>query len=365
VQHTLSGLYHTARNWQRFHLLTDVLERLDQPTSLADLASSLELTDQDIAARLGLALYLYSYPALIERSSDNETVWYHATRNWRSIIDEHHTSPPALNEAWAFSVIDAWLGDAPDLYRRSLDARTNSIVLFFSYPAVACQRYAIAIHEIAQQTGMHVAIGWKPRQDTILEAARKMLPEDTIRKTSFYLDRQTVTVVHDGDVPEARLEAAQMQFSYETGWQLELQVEQRARRDGRMEQNAALHLVRSSLADTDCRKVGVDVAAGTLILRFRLPDALSDHVHATIERLADQTNWHMHVHPEPDQNELLQRARQVLPETLRPVGSPSVKRSVRELWLTCAGQASEVDKARAIADFGEQTGWTLVLCEED
>jgi hypothetical protein len=111
--------------------------------------------------------------------------------------------------------------------------------------------------------------------------------------------------------------------------------------------------------------VSVDAAAGTLTLRFRLPDALSEQVHATIERLADQTNWHMHVHPEPDQNELLQRARQVLPETLRPVGSPSVKRSVRELWLTCAGQASEVDKARAIADFGEQTGWTLVLCEEE
>src|SRR5262249_11068455 len=78
--------------------------------------------------------------------------------------------PARPAEAAIQAIIDRRLGDAPDLYRRSVDATTGAVTLGFFFPDVAGAHYAEAIAAIVEEAGVTVTLASEPHQQALADA---------------------------------------------------------------------------------------------------------------------------------------------------------------------------------------------------
>jgi Cft2 family RNA processing exonuclease len=286
------------------------------------------------------------------------------------------TAGPARPDQMAIqAIIDRRLGDAPDLYRRSVDATSGAVTLGFFFPDVAGARYAEAIAALAEEAGVPVALASEPHQQALAEAALAALPDglSAMRAPSIKFALRTVQVRCDGAAEPMALRDAEQVFHERTGWRLEIvsaapparPAETAVVQPGAMEsaqQSIALDIARELFPSyLGCYKISLDAPATTLTLRFYFPDVAVVSHQDRLEQLAASTGWTVRVHPQTHQEELIRAVTQVLPAGVELDGRPSLDQERRVVSARCRRALTPEQVEAAQASFAERTGWALAL----
>ena len=377
----LAELVRNARRIRRglsAHALAQQL-RAEATYTLGDLCTMAGVSAQSLEERLAVAKLLQKHPSLFMQHRtflDGEgLVLYGLAPSWQEAVEEpEERERPDQN--WILSVLEQHLGSPPDLYRRSIDPDTGDVILSFHFPAVARTKYAGAIEAAAEETGVSISVAPHTHQGILTDVARRSLPTGlTPRgKPSIHVEQQLVSISCMGNATSEAILQAQNRFLEQTGWYLELQLEQSDQKNKgtywganagsakRKEQNEAISIARKLLEGTDgLYKIGVDGASGTLLLRFYFPDVARTRIAEQISKIEEQTGWGVRIHPTVHQEELIATARLLLPEGLTIYGSPSLHHDSRTVDLTCSGSTSSEAIDEAQARFTEETGWQMEI----
>ncbi len=390
----LATLFRNAQRWQRQQSIRMLVQQLDPDCTYRfdELADLMGLQPDDLVSRLALALSLNETPRLIQ----------HQPATWEGLYffqPSHYTLQPGWQQAlaegagetrpdqmWIVSVVERHLGQPADLYRRSVNPDSGEVVLYFHFPDVARERYASAIEAASAETGFPINIAPQPHQGELTRVAHTILPAGlTPTKTGIYHDRRIVRLRCSGHASTAVLEEAVNQFQQQTGWVLELSLE-----DGHepgttlvsthtasavsaqvatapssttmLDMNTATALARAALRDdTGCYKISADQARSTLMVRFHFPDVARERYADRLAAVAQQTGWYVTVYPEPHQGELEAQVRRVLPAGLEALGAPSLYRQDHQVVVRCRGTADAEAIQGAERAFRQETGWNLVI----
>jgi hypothetical protein len=380
--------------------------------TLAELCVAADLFPQSLEDRLALAKVLQQHPRLFTQSrgvfEGEGLTLYKLAPEWQEALaeDEEYERP---DQNWILSVIENYLGSPTDLYRRSVDPDTGAVVLYFHFPAVAETRYAQAIADAAEETGVPISIAPNAHQGMLAKTARQHIPQGlTVRGTpSIYLDRSTVSLNCVGQTTEEELASAQSRFSDETGWQLEIKgaiISGSAQSDASnvshetsvtqnvpalpnlpgvssqapeaftpvgatqtsrlvpLSQHDAIQLAQHMLSELPgYYKAGGEAATTTLLLRFYFPLVAQTRYADVLAELAAQTGWQVRLHQTPHQQALIEMARRVLPSELTCDGIPSVYVDQQMVMVNYVGQADPAALQNAQQQFLAETGWHLHL----
>ncbi|HWQ13141.1 MAG TPA: hypothetical protein VNL77_10090, partial [Roseiflexaceae bacterium] len=270
------------------------------------------------------------------------------------------------------------LGDAPDLYRRGIDAATGAVTLSYFFPDVAQARDAEAHRRIAEEAGVTVAVSPQPHQGMLADAARAALPAGLTleRAPALRLEARVVELRCTGAAAPEALAAAQAAFQERTGWKLAFvlpgaapaadapdKVVEPPPGTPRMEVNAAQGIARRLFgAEDGCYKVGADHSSGTLVLRCHFPDVVRERGAAKLAELARLTGWRVRVWPQPHQAALLDAARAAVSTAgVARAGSPALRAEQRVAEVPVRGATDPSAIAAAQEDFQRRTGWRLVV----
>ena len=126
-----------------------------------------------------------------------------------------------------------------------------------------------------------------------------------------------------------------------------------------MEINAAYALVRQALEPLGLYRVGLK--QGGLVLTFVSPQVGERHLDH-IRALSEETGYAIHIHPHPNQQQILQIAGQLIREAgWRVLKGPGihVARAEVAIKLAEAPDAAALESVRS--ELLEQTGYTLVV----
>jgi uncharacterized protein len=117
------------------------------------------------------------------------------------------------------ALIDRHLGDAPDLYQRSIDPHSGAVTLRYFFPRVAALRDAERIALLAQEAGVAVTVWPQPHQGQLAARALAALPEglSAERAPAIYLDGGRVEVWCVGSAVASALAEAEAAFAERTG----------------------------------------------------------------------------------------------------------------------------------------------------
>jgi Cft2 family RNA processing exonuclease len=344
--------------------------------TLGEMCTLAGVSPQAPEDRLAVAKLLVKHPHIfLQRRPFLEgegLVLYGLAPSWEEALSEpEEVERP--DQHWILSVVEQYLGNPPDLYRRSIDPETGDVMLSFHFPAVASTTYAAAIEAAAEETGVSIAIAPHTHQGILTDVARRLVPAGlTVKgKPSIHLDQQLVQLSCAGEASAEAIQQAQERFTEQTGWQLAFLLEQSNQVQGtywsasagsadRKEQNEAISIARKTLASVDgLYKIGVDGTSGTLLLRFYFPDAVQSRITEQLKTIEEKTGWGVRIHPSVHQEELAAIVRQLLPQDFILDGSPSLHHDRRVVALTGTGMVSREEIEEAQRQFTEKTGWLL------
>jgi Cft2 family RNA processing exonuclease len=393
--------------------------------TLGDLCVAAGLSPYALEDRLALAKVLHQHVRLFTQSrgifEGEGLTLYELSPEWQEALEEEEQyERPDQN--WILSVIENYLGPAPDLYRRSIDPDMGAVTLYFHFPAVAETRYAEAIAAAAEEAGIHISIAPNTHQGVLIKTARQRIPQSlTVRGTpSIYFDRHTVSLTCAGQTTQAEITSAQSQFHEETGWQLEIkgatisksaQIEELNVSDEidvvqhvptlpnlptaspqppmlpnlptaspqtaevatpmsgaattnlvPMTQHDAIQLAQRMLSKLPgYYKTGGEVATTTLVLRFYFPLVAQTRYADVFAELEAQTGWHVRIHQAIHQQALLEMARNLLPPGLTCNGTPSLYLDEQMVMVNYTGHAEPEVLQDVQERFLAETGWHLGL----
>ncbi len=290
-------------------------------------------------------------------------------------------SGPRPDTAGIQATIDRYLGNAPDLYQRSIDPDTGAVALRYFFPLVAAARDAEAIRLIAEEIRAPVTVWPQPHQGQLAAAALEILPTGLIaeRAPAIFLDIGRVEVRCTGHADRPEVAAAESAFMAKTGWTLSIrspglepivpsatpevgEPDIIAPRRGvrRTELNFALTTARTWFGpETGCYKASADQPTCLVTLRFHFPEIAKAQHSAQLAELASFIGWSVTIWPQPHQEILMRTARESLPPSLRASGAPAIQSASREVALRAQGSATPDEIAAAESAFTAKTGWTL------
>jgi hypothetical protein len=267
------------------------------------------------------------------------------------------------NEASA--IARSLLANADGLYKIGVDAGASTLWLRFYFPDAVQHRIAEQLAEIEAQTGWSVRIHPSVHQEALVAAARRLIPAGlTLNGTpSLYHDRRAVGLTCKGSVSKEAIEEAQRQFREETGWELELMVPAVEGDESTwLPQGEAMALAASIFKEAhDLYRVGVDTKRRTLWLHFHFPAVVRKRYAGQLAALAEQSGWHVDLHPTVHQKALIDAACRLLPDSLNFTGKASIRLDRHILNLTCTGEVSKEEIQEVRRKFAEETGWHLEI----
>jgi Cft2 family RNA processing exonuclease len=379
VRNELAALAKAAQRWQRQQPISELVPRMQpgRSYSLDDAATLAELAPDDLAGRLGLALYLNSYPDLIVRQEGSgllaSTGTYVLHENWQAALRQG-IEEPRPDQTAILSIIESHIGSPDDLYRRSVNPDTGAVTLSFHFPEPARQQHGAAIDAAAAEAGVPITIAPQPHQGALTDAAREVLPPElSVLKTSLRHPEQKISLRCAGRAPAAARHEARERFHARTGWTLDIDDDSEdssetqqppppASDQPALDMHQAVSTVRAALgSDSGCYKVSADQQRRVLQVRFHFPDIAQQRYAEQLAALSAQTGWQVTVYPEPHQGELEALARRVLPSGLRLTGAPSLYRGERQAVVRCRGSADQQAISAAADAFAEASGWRLVI----
>lgn len=344
--------------------------------SLDDLCALAGVSALNLTERLAVAKLAYKNPLIFVQQRtplDHEgTALYGLAPDW----DEALETPEELarpDQQKIQTLIEKHLGEASDLYRRSIDPETGAVTLFFYFPVVARGRYASQITLIAAEAGVTVHIASQPHQGELIRIARQVLPSNVCEQgfPSVYHERQLVQVRCVGFVPLEEIAAAQRLFTEQTGWQLNIllvsEVEVISHPDlsskprTRLDQHSAVFVAQQILAGLpDYIKVGA-TGRGTLRVRFQFSEIARLRYAEHFARIEAQTGWAVQLQEIVHQEALADAARRAVPFGLSLAETPSLYHHLHAVRLQCKGSVPQEEIEAAQQRFAAETGWQLTI----
>ncbi len=329
--------------------------------------------------------------ALLEAGSPYFTALPHAPGLWRlpaptevrraqAASNSGGRRGPRPDSSAIQALIERHLGAVPDLYQRSVDPETGAVTLRYFFPALAAERDAAAIAQIAAAIAAPVTVWPHPHQGQLAAVALEVLPAglSAERAPAIYLEAGRVEVRCTGSADLQTVAAAEAAFASRTGWQLSIRapgivaVLAPAHPDQPSfvpppdahpaELNFALSTARTWFAPASgCYKASADQGTLTVTLRFHFPDTARSRYASQLAELAAYIGWTVRLWPQSHQEAMMHAARESLPEGLHALGTPALRPTLREVELRVQGEApAEAINAAGVA-FYERTGWRLNL----
>ncbi|HVU70772.1 MAG TPA: MBL fold metallo-hydrolase [Ktedonobacteraceae bacterium] len=351
----------------------------DATYTLGDLCQLAGVSATALDDRLAIAKILYKNPLIFMQQrtlmEGEGLALYMLAPEWSEALEVPEEAPRP-DQNWIQEIIQKHLGDAPDLYRRSIDPESGEVTLAFHFPAIASQQYAERLTAIAEEAGVQVQIAPRAHQGELVRLAHHLLPPGLSERgfPSIYHDSQVIQIKTQGTATQTALEAAQQDFYAQTGWQLELDVEFDDRADtqqsqaapapvnARLDQHAAIHTAQSLLRDLPgYLKVGADPGRWMLHARFHFPEIARQRYVERFAEVETRTGWQVHVPDGIHQEALAAMARKVLPAGLRASGSPSIYHQQQAVLIQCQGEAPQAEVLAAQEYFEQETGWQLTI----
>jgi Cft2 family RNA processing exonuclease len=292
-----------------------------------------------------------------------------------------------------FQILERHLGHPPDLYRRSINPATGDLTLAFHFPAVAQERYAVALANAAAESQVTITLTKRPHHEMLAKMAQAQLPpEVTLRRApAIHLDRQTVKLECMGTMDEETVLAARQRFRTETGWQLVLSGPEIAALGSKPsflpfpEQEGASSLPVTSqeehIPSTDPLPMSealayvqerfavcpgyvrtlVNVGTQTFSPRFHFPEVARVRYAALAQEVEQQTGWTLRFAPQVHQEALVRLAEHVLPPGEVKAAKASLYHDRHELAISCRGEMTREAKQAAQERFTLETGWQLTF----
>jgi Cft2 family RNA processing exonuclease len=260
------------------------------------------------------------------------------------------------------------------LRKVGMEAPRRRMVLTFDFPATAADRYAAEIEQVMDMTGWDVIVNPQVNQLALGSAIGELLPPQVriLKGPSFHIDRREVQL--EIDEPSEEIDLHEIERSYAELTSFRLVLKRRGEPSSQpaqpapaapltgarqMEINAAYDVIREVLGEHGLYKTSLK--QGQIVLSFISPQ-VGERYYETINQLAEQTGYALSIHPNPNQQQILQIAQQLIHEAgwqIRKGPGIHVDRAEVSVAL-----ASEVDPAAAAwveESFEQQTGYRLVL----
>jgi Cft2 family RNA processing exonuclease len=349
--------------------------------TLGDLCRLAGVSAIALEDRLAIAKILVNNPLIFVQQrtlmEGEGLALYTLASDWHEALE---TTEEGLrpDQSWLQEIIQRYLGDAPDLYRRSIDPDTGEIKLAFHFPALAQQRYAAEIEAIRKEANVRVTLQAQPHQGELVQAALNLLPSGLTAKAtpSVFLDRQSIQVKCAGVTTSAAIVEAKEHFEAKTGWNLELDIPSAAdkRSTGSstatshngnlesMDQHRAILAAQSRLRDLpDFVKAGAMPHRKALQIRFHFPGVARVRYAELLATIEQETGWTIQIPEAVHQEALVAKAHAVLPAGVISTATPSVYLQRQVVQITCKGAASQEELQGAQQRFEEETGWHLLI----
>src|SRR5216683_6479094 len=96
---------------------------------------------------------------------------YMLAPEWSEALEEQEEALRP-DQSWIQEIIQKHLGEAADLYRRSVDPDTGEITLAFHFPVSATQHYAEQLAAIAEESGVAVTVAPQAHQGELVRLAQ-------------------------------------------------------------------------------------------------------------------------------------------------------------------------------------------------
>lgn len=255
------------------------------------------------------------------------------TANRRRLFLYHPAEPDTLTPASGPMELNAMLAHVKEqfpqdagLYKTGAHVEETKVVLWFHFPHRAKREYATLLTQIEEATGWQVEVNDQCHTGAAEELAVSLLPAGAaVKKFSYYPHRRLFQLkLQDAvDGPEA----IERQFQLQTG--VSLEIVHPGQDDGSetlslrpldvehaMEQNMAFEYVADVFAAEGValykksRRVCKDGTA-YLELSFITP-VVGKRCLEQIRKLEDDTGWNITVSENPNQNELIKKAKHLL-----------------------------------------------------
>lgn len=135
---------------------------------------------------------------------------------------------PRLAQNEAMAQISAALRSAPDLYRIGVDSRLKIFWLHFHFPEKARACYSELLSGLERETGWRIYLHPHVHQRSLVEVAQRLLPAGVrlAGQQTLCHEEQTLSLPCSGELDEERSRAIQARFTAETGWHLQLDLQE-------------------------------------------------------------------------------------------------------------------------------------------
>ncbi|HEX7736070.1 MAG TPA: MBL fold metallo-hydrolase [Ktedonobacteraceae bacterium] len=376
----LDGLIKAARRKRRrisAHELAQHCQE-DATYTLGDICQLAGVSATALDDRLAVAKVLAKNPLIFVQQrtlmEGEGLALYMLAPEWSEALEmEEEALRP--DQSWIQEIIQKHLGEASDLYRRSIDPDTGEVTLAFHFPATAGQRYAQQLAAIAEEASVQVHLTPQPHQGELVRLAHHLLPAG-LREHGFpsvYHENWLIQLKCSGTASQEAIAATQQEFHEQTGWQLELDVQFGDQQAGapepvrnptaaHLDQHAAIQTAQRLLRDLPGYiKVGAEPGRWILHARFHFPDVARQRYTERFAQVETSTGWLVQVPDGIHQEALAAMARDVLPAGLRAVGAPSIYHQQQAVLIQCKGEASQEEVLAAQERFEEETGWQLTI----
>jgi hypothetical protein len=209
------------------------------------------------------------------------------------------------------------------LRKVGMNVHRQQLTLTFDFPQQAQKNYDDLIDQLIDQTGWDIEVKQTVNQQALSSAIFELMPADAqiIKGPSIYVNSGEVGVRLNGvdDV-----ETLKKNYLKLTGFRLITSDDEEvataptgtvteassSSKNGnqQMEINAAYGLIRSALNTDALNKTSLK--QGQIVLTFISPQ-VGERYADQLAKLAEQTGYGLAIHPHPNQQEILQKARQL------------------------------------------------------
>ena len=258
------------------------------------------------------------------------------------------------------------------LYKKGARFAEKIALFTFNFPAVEVPRCADTLEAFAAETGWKVETNsqcnisaLKPLLARLLQGERKLL-----KKVSFFEMQQVVKA----DLSAAPSQAEKLESRFKEATGLELLLEYPGKEtpvpsavdtddQARIEQNAALTLISEAFEEAPHRlyKKGIKSDGGGKYIELAfISRQVGEHYRTTLEALQAESGWRIALNPNPNQNELIQKALDLVEEAgLSTSRNLSVRQAERRVCLKLDGTVEDKLWKNLRERYLEETGFNL------
>lgn len=281
----------------------------------------------------------------------------------------------AMNQTEVMEEAQRVFGEFPDFYAKGVRAGQLELLLSFHFPAAAEVRYREQLVDLAARSGWKVVLNQHPHQQAVLTAALEVLPSgwEPCKGPAYHPEGKVRLVVRTAEeAPD--LVGVQNAFQEKTGLVLCLEREgsgaARPRLSAvpssaglKMEQNQAFATIKAAF-----QAVGVELYRasrktdpdGTECLELSLvsPQVAARH-GGLVEELARTTGWPVRLNPEPNQDVIKRRTRELVPASWGLRKEPGFFKLEGYVRLKLEGRPLVEEVRRVSEQLERETGYRL------